>query len=97
MFILLTYDISLKTESGQKRLRQMAKICEGYGVRVQNSVFEMEIDAAEMVKLKMEINTVIEGDDSVRLYKLGKNYKRDVTIMGHKNTIEISNSDALML
>ena len=47
MFILLSYDIADSPE----RLRKVAKICENYGVRVQKSVFELDISMANVVQL----------------------------------------------
>lgn len=46
MLILITYDVNTETEAGRKRLRKVAKQCVNYGQRVQNSVFECQLDAA---------------------------------------------------
>lgn len=40
---------------GEKRLRTVAKLCERYGNRVQNSVFEVLVDAAQLTVLKYEL------------------------------------------
>ena len=53
MLILVTYDVSLADSGGQKRLRHVARICQKYGVRVQNSVFECSLDAAQLCGLKL--------------------------------------------
>lgn len=45
MLLLITYDVNVTEEGGKKRLRTVAKICENYGIRVQNSVFECNVDA----------------------------------------------------
>ena len=55
MFILITYDVNTSNTAGQKRLRKVAKICEKHGIRVQNSVFEVLVDAAQFVKLKAQL------------------------------------------
>ena len=52
MLILVTYDVSLTDAGGQKRLRRVAKVCQNYGVRVQNSVFECVVDEAQFVLLR---------------------------------------------
>lgn len=46
MLMLVTYDVNTSSSAGQKRLRKVAKLCERYGLRVQNSVFELLVDAA---------------------------------------------------
>ena len=52
MLVLVTYDVRTETREGQKRLRNVAKICENYGQRVQKSVFECLVDPQQWVKLK---------------------------------------------
>lgn len=67
MMLVVTYDVDTTNASGQKRLRKVAKICERYGMRVQNSVFEVLLDAAQLVVLKHELEKIIDTEqDSVR-------------------------------
>ena len=74
MYILITYDVDTVSEMGQKRLRQVARICKDYGQRVQNSVFECEVTEAQYAKLKDALTTVIDKSlDSIRCYHLNKN------------------------
>jgi CRISPR-associated protein Cas2 len=69
MELLLTYDVGTADRAGERRLRQVAKICEGYGVRVQKSVFEVVCSPAERLLLQAELAAVIApGADSVRVY-----------------------------
>ena len=83
MFILITYDVNTSTTAGQKRLRKVAKICEKHGLRVQNSVFEVLVDAAQFVKLKAQLAQTIDSEhDSVRFYKLGNSYEHKIETMG---------------
>jgi len=83
MLILVTYDINITTPDGQNRLRRVAKLCVNYGVRVQNSVFECRVDAAQYVRLKHAIRGEIdEARDSVRFYRLGENYATKVEHLG---------------
>lgn len=71
--MLITYDVSVVTPEGRRRLRNIAKVCLDYGVRVQNSVFECEVDPAGLVQLKNELLGVYNSDeDSLRFYALGK-------------------------
>ena len=69
MLVLITYDVNTISSSGQKRLRKVSKICQNYGQRVQNSVFEGEISKANYTKLKIELSRIINPEeDSVVLY-----------------------------
>ncbi|WP_368856314.1 CRISPR-associated endonuclease Cas2, partial [Escherichia coli] len=45
--MLITYDVSTGTSAGRRRLRRVARACLDYGQRVQNSVFECEVDPAQ--------------------------------------------------
>ncbi|WP_342558632.1 CRISPR-associated endonuclease Cas2 [Metasolibacillus sp. FSL K6-0083] len=96
MLILVTYDVVTKTAAGRKRLRKVAKECENYGVRVQNSVFECVVDATQFKQLKLRLVDLIdENEDSLRFYQLGNNYKSKVEHIGAKETIEVE--DVLIL
>lgn len=87
--ILVSYDINTEDKAGQRRLRRIAKICLNYGQRVQNSVYECHINSAELLQLKEEILAVYNEDkDSIRIYKLGKNYERSVLHYGIKDTFK---------
>ena len=89
MFVLITYDVNTSDAAGQKRLRQVAKLCEKNGIRVQNSVFEVLVDAAQLVKLKAEMARLIDPDhDSVRFYKLGNSYQHKIETLGRVPLIE---------
>lgn len=83
MVIVITYDVNTTEDGGAKRLRKVAKLCERYGIRVQNSVFEVTVDAAQLVVLKSELSKTIDHEnDSVRFYKLGNSYKQKIETMG---------------
>lgn len=71
MDILLVYDVSVTTLAGQRRLRRVAKTCQAYGTRVQQSVFELVLAPADLPRLEAALNGIIDPDlDSVRLYRL---------------------------
>lgn len=90
MLVLITYDVNTISSSGQKRLRKVSKICQNYGQRVQNSVFECVIDTTQYTTLKYELENVIDTDkDSLRFYKLGNNYKNKIEHIGAKASIDI--------
>lgn len=76
MLVLITYDVNTETPAGRKRLRKVAKRCVDHGQRVQNSVFECLLDAAQYAVLKAELTALIDPAlDSLRFYQLGNNYK----------------------
>ena len=52
MLVLITYDVNTQTPEGRKRLRKVSKECINYGQRVQNSVYECEVDAAKLLIVK---------------------------------------------
>ena len=52
MLVLITYDVSVTTAEGRRRLRKIAKTCLDHGIRVQNSVFECEVDPGQFTFLK---------------------------------------------
>ena len=85
MLVLVSYDVSTESEGGKKRLRRVAKACQGYGLRVQNSVFECVIDYGQAKELQNKLESIIDKDkDSLRFYFLGDNWKRKVLHIGAK-------------
>lgn len=89
MLILVTYDVNTETETGRKRLRKVAKVCVTYGIRVQNSVFECEVNASELKHLRADLMKVInKSEDSLRLYNLGNKYNEKIEHYGIKDSID---------
>ena len=83
MLVLITYDVSTGTAAGRKRLRKVAKQCVNHGQRVQNSVFECLLDAAQYAILKAELAKLIDPEvDSLRFYQLGNHYQNKVEHIG---------------
>ena len=71
MLIIVTYDVSTETREGRKRLRRVAKICEGTGQRVQKSVFECKVTLMQYEELERRLLAEIdEKEDNLRLYRL---------------------------
>jgi len=96
VLVLITYDVNTQSSTGQRRLRKVAKICQDYGQRVQNSVFECVLDAAKLLVVKNKLFSVIDSSaDSLRIYMLGNNYKTKVEHYGAKPVIDIT--DPLVL
>ena len=52
MMVLISYDVSTTSPVGKKRLRKVAKECQNHAQRVQNSVFEADLDYSSFLKLK---------------------------------------------
>lgn len=90
MMVLITYDVSTETEAGKKRLHKVAKKCQDYGQRVQNSVFECIIDPAQFKQLQEALKKMIDPEvDSLRFYYLGDNWKKSVEHIGAKPTMDL--------
>lgn len=83
--IVVAYDVNTETPAGRRRLRRVAKVCENYGQRVQNSVFECWVDAALWVTLRTRLVGEIDKlSDSLRFYYLGDNWKGRIEHVGAK-------------
>lgn len=88
MLVLVTYDVNVTTRAGERRLRHIAKACLDHGVRVQNSVFECEVDPAQWVGLKNMLLQIYDPQqDSLRFYMLGKHGAAKVEHCGAKPTL----------
>lgn len=83
MLILITYDVNTQTEQGKRRLTKVAKQCKKYGQRVQNSVFECDIDPQQYSTIKHDLQKIIDTDtDSLRFYNLGDHYQKRIEHIG---------------
>ena len=71
MLILVAYDVNTQTAEGQKRLRRVAQVCLNYGQRVQQSVFEVQVDNTRYTAMRNRLLAIIDKDaDSLRLYQV---------------------------
>ena len=87
MLVLITYDVNTQDAAGRKRLRQIAKQCVNYGQRVQCSVFECLLDAAQCRMLQAKLCSIMDAEkDSLRFYYLGNKYERTIEHFGAKQT-----------
>ena len=85
--VLISYDVSTTSPAGKKRLRKVAKECQNHAQRVQNSVFEADLDYSSFLKLKEKLMDLIDKEeDSLRFYYLGNNWERRVEHIGAKKT-----------
>ena len=89
MMLVVAYDVDTTNIGGDKRLRKVAKLIERYGSRVQNSDFEVILDPAQLVKMKSELEKIIDTkEDSVRIYRLGSTYQNKIEVIGRKSRVE---------
>lgn len=91
MLVLVTYDVSVISTGGAKRLRRIAKVCRNYGQRVQFSVFELEVDTARWVEIKQRLTDLMNPDvDSLRFYYLGLKWQGKVEHIGAKPVLDLN-------
>jgi CRISPR-associated protein Cas2 len=71
MLVLVCYDVNTETPAGRRRLRRVARACEGVGQRVQKSVFECQVDVAQFEALERKLLAEIDPQlDCLRLYRM---------------------------
>lgn len=84
MFILISYDIS-----DDKKRTRLAKRLKDFGPRVQKSVFEADVKTKELKELKKVLAKVeLDKEDSIRLYKLCRECKKNIRIWGSGDVTE---------
>lgn len=89
MLVLVSYDVSTRSEAGKRRLRRVARLCQDRGQRVQNSVFECLIDSAQWVAFRAALLAVADAEeDSLRFYFLGNNWKGRIEHVGAKQAYD---------
>ena len=97
MMVLVSYDVCTLDRAGKARLRRAAKTCLDYGQRVQNSVFECDVDPAQWTALKHRLEELIDpAQDSLRFYYLGSNWQRKVEHVGAEPSQDLM-SDTLIV
>lgn len=86
MLVVITYDVNTEDAGGRRRLRQIAKQCVNYGQRVQCSVFECLLDAAQCRLLQQKLCSIMDAEkDSLRFYYLGNHYETRIEHFGVKS------------
>lgn len=87
MMVLISYDVNTVDKAGKARLRKVAKECQNHAQRVQNSVFEADLDYSTFMKLKDRLIKLIDQEhDSLRFYYLGNNWDKRIEHIGAKET-----------
>lgn len=83
MEMLVAYDVATDTREGRRRLRRVAHLCEAYGQRVQKSVFECRLTAAQLEQLLHRLVGEIDpAADSLRVYRLREPRERYLRAYG---------------
>jgi len=73
MLVIVCYDVNTETREGRRRLRRVARVCEGIGQRVQKSVFECQVDRTQFEALERQLLSEIDPrDDNLRLYRIAE-------------------------
>ena len=89
MMLVIAYDVDTTSSAGSQRLRKVARLCERHGIRVQNSVFEVLLDPAQLVALKAGLEKIIcKETESIRIYRLGNSYRNRIEVIGRTGLIE---------
>lgn len=83
MMIVIAYDIATKDAAGKKRLQRISGKCAQWGIAVQNSVYECEMNAEQYRTLKSELEEIFCSEaDSIRIYRLGNHYRGRIEVLG---------------
>lgn len=90
MLMLVAYDVNTETPAGRRRLRRVGRACLDFGQRVQNSVFECEVDPGQWTALRARLVAEIDPTvDSLRFYRLGADGRRRVEHVGAKPALDL--------
>ena len=90
MFVLVCYDVNTESKLGRRRLRRVAKLCESYGQRAQNSVFECTMDKALYLTFENKlINEIDDKEDNLRFYFVNETDKEKTKSFGINKIIDL--------
>lgn len=93
MMIVITYDVNTTFKEGRQRLSKVAKVCQDYGTRVQNSVFECVLDSSQVELVKNKLTSLIDKKtDSLRFYFMGKNWDRHIEVIGVSKGVKVTST-----
>jgi len=91
--MLVSYDVSTETREGRKRLRRVARVCLNYGQRVQKSVFECRVNAAQLELLKNDLLEIInEAEDSLRFYRIVEPLEKNMMQFGKFKAVDFEDT-----
>ncbi len=90
MYFVIAYDVNTEDKDGRRRLRKVAKTCEGFGMRVQHSVFECPLSDIQFKSLKLRLLDIIDLDkDSLRFYRIHEPHEDYIEQHGIGNPIDL--------
>lgn len=93
MFLVVSYDIP-----SDKRRNKVAKTLEDYGARVQYSVFEVNLDARQVAKMRTRLKKLIdESEDSIRFYTLCAACFKQIEVLGQGQPVETEALDPFIV
>ena len=88
LFYVITYDIPC-----DRRRQKVAHLLQGYGRRVQWSVFECVLTAAQYAELRRRLRTCIHPtEDSLRCYPLSGHTLPQVEVWGEPSITQVPGS-----
>lgn len=91
MNILVTYDVATGDVKGQRRLHKVALVCQAFGQRVQNSVFECTVSEAQYEQLVHRLTKQIDiTQDSLRIYRLREPKDEHILTIGRRPGYDIA-------
>lgn len=91
MLVVVSYDVDTTDRAGRRRLRRVAKTCEDFGQRVQNSVFECNVDPTQWKRLQLALLDEIDHEtDSLRFYYLGSKFQKRIECHGGRRPPDLS-------
>jgi CRISPR-associated protein Cas2 len=89
--VLVCYDVNTLTPAGRRRLRRVAQVCKDFGQRVQFSVFECTVNAANMERLRQRLLAEVDtAEDNLRIYTLGSNRGAVVEAVGCDHYVDFT-------
>lgn len=87
MIYFISYDVA-----NPKRLVKVAKVLENYGIRIQYSFFECEMDQMQLEELKNKLLSILKKKkDSLRIYPICKDCSKKVIACGNGHIYVPSN------
>ncbi len=89
---LICYDIR-----SSKRWRKAYKLLEGYGERVQYSIFRCFLSQRDREKLRWELETVLAKEDSILFVRLSDRCLQDIPKYNRPGTWENTNKPFLIV
>jgi CRISPR-associated protein Cas2 len=93
VLVIVCYDVNTETRAGRRRLRRVARACEGVGQRVQKSVFECQVTMAQFEALERDLLEEIDVDvDCLRFYRLPDARGAEVREHGKFRAIDFGSS-----